>query len=224
MTHSNENRNSCQICGEQFKQKQLLERHKNKHVEEERPYSCANPYAKRKKANEYQDHEDGNSRVGSSLCGVCGESFGSVVRLNTHKLTHFKGKNYSCSACGSQFPLSEQLQNGCPICKGRSVSLDVYKEGEKRDVEEWPSFYEIHGIGFETIEELNTHKLTPSERMDYCSEICGVAVQTIEDLNTHKPTHSERMTFSCTICAEVFESPEILNTHRLSHEEEISQT
>ncbi|XP_027894512.1 zinc finger protein 2-like [Xiphophorus couchianus] len=128
-----------------------------------------------------------------SVCGVCGESFLSVLSLNEHLKVHSGQQPVQpeVSSFTSGLPLenNHKLRHECSTC---------------------------HKL-FEVEAQLKAHHRTHRKCKTYLCGVCGKFLSSNRSLSRHKMTHSGERPHRCQICERGFKLATTLKQHEKIH-------
>lgn len=195
----------CNVCGRQFRLRQLLDAHSVTHTGA-RPAACRYPGCGKRfgQTSTRNYHERTHSDVRPYVCSQCGQSYKQPTIFKTHVATvHGNGaRPYQCSRCGKAFKLQGALHTHY-----KSVHMDerphACTECTKR---------------FKYRSQLARHKqaLHLREHPWRCS-ICDKTFTQCGNLRTHLRSHTGEKPFSCAVCDQSFAHSGTLKGHMATH-------
>ncbi|XP_075923185.1 uncharacterized protein LOC116942470 [Petromyzon marinus] len=152
---------SCDICGQAFAQRRILDVHRLTHTGE-KPHRCA----------------------------VCGRAFSQNCSLKRHQRTHTGERPHRCALCGRAFALPGDLKNHqrihtgekpyrCAVCD-RSFSwyssLKIHQNTHTRDR---PSCCKVCGLVFEEHADFRHHQQAHARKAAEATEAAEAAAATL---------------------------------------------
>lgn len=117
----------CPECGEIFKRKQVLKRHRFTHTGVF-PYTCATCGRGSINLKESKRHEASHNASRPRSCEDCGKSFKSWSALVAHRKVALHSNEFKCEQCNRVFPVRSSLK----------YHLEIHKDQESREVIECP--------------------------------------------------------------------------------------
>nr|XP_054602654.1 zinc finger protein OZF isoform X1 [Nothobranchius furzeri] len=189
---------SCPECGEQFHDKQSLQKHVRV-TSHSAIRSLVN-----KKSVRLKQHVDSHRKVQKELksfcCGDCGNIFRRKSTLNDHMRVHTGHKPFVCELCGKRFTQKSTL----------SIHMIVHT-GHK------PFACELCGKRFTQKSSLNTHMRVHIGHKPFACELCGQKFSRKSTLNDHMRIHTGHKPFVCVLCGQRFNHKSGLNSHMTVH-------
>ncbi|CAG9817303.1 unnamed protein product [Phaedon cochleariae] len=205
-SHTKERPYECQTCGETFRFKSSLGRHKFLHMEK-------------------KPHE----------CHICGRGFIQAPTLTDHIRTHYGEKSCMCNICGKGFVTKHALGNHINMHKmddKKRIKDSTYKKCEECNKSFSSSsglkqHMQIHfdkkflcsecGKKFSTKNLLYSHMKTHSGVKPYSCSICSKTFAQKSSLNKHLLVHTGEKPISCNICGKRFSQQGHLTYHMRQH-------
>lgn len=91
----------CMVCGQEFSQMKLLQRHWRAHAED-KPHQCDECNASFNKQNNLLLHKATHCTSDPS-CPICKRKFSRLASLKAHLMLHEVEEYLTCSECGDEF-------------------------------------------------------------------------------------------------------------------------
>jgi len=204
----------CDICGNSFHSKSLLESHVRSHQKDVScPYSeCDQSFRDKNQLNEHMlmehkiiqatNKKEPRRGPGSILCTVCGKGFHSTGGLKSHiMIMHgdLSSTSYPCNICGrvctskSQHKKHIALHNvpalPCPVC----------------------------GKMFHTKDYVLRHvkvSHTADDQKKYQCDVCNKGFTSTSNLEGHMNWHRNIKPFNCQWCSNSYQNKSNLNAHQ----------
>ncbi|KAL4217946.1 hypothetical protein ACF0H5_022685 [Mactra antiquata] len=136
----------CRYCGQQFESTDDMQRHIQEHVTGKAPHECS----------------------------VCGKTYRTPSKLQRHVRVHSGERPYACSICGRRFTRSDHVKqhmkvhcqpkdaNVCHLCNDMKFSRRQALHLHLQQQHVLQQVFTCHRCGeaYESLEEMQTHKLT----------------------------------------------------------------
>uniref|UniRef100_A0A9J7YFS5 Uncharacterized protein n=2 Tax=Cyprinus carpio carpio TaxID=630221 RepID=A0A9J7YFS5_CYPCA len=135
------------------------------------------------------------------ICGQCGKSFGTKVKIYQHLRIHSK-KN-KCQECKESFPDRQQLKDHVRIHLGKKRFM-----------------CNLCGKSCLRKEELKLHLRIHIGIKPYSCSQCGKRYTQKHHIKIHMRIHTGEKPFTCTQCGKSFTSKELLKSHMRVHTRE----
>ncbi|KYN12594.1 Zinc finger protein Xfin [Trachymyrmex cornetzi] len=207
---------TCEICSEDFVDKDALIAHTATHDLMQRCNACDSIFNDMYSLKEHnrlyhydpasdEKFEESNENESEHKCDVCGKIYKYRSILKQHKVrTHGVPSNcerrkYLCALCGKELKTAKGLE-----IHNRSHT------GEK------PYTCEVCGKCFACDTMLRTHNVTHTGERKYSCDQCGKAFTQRSTLVVHKRYHTGERPYICPQCNKGFITRTVLNTHMKS--------
>lgn len=241
----------CTQCTKTFISKFHLSEHMNIH-KGVRPYSCTEcgkKFHKRVQLRQHcQTHISDNQKV---ACEICGMRFYRKSNLQQHIRRHDQDRTYKCRVCGEEFgmlnlmlshrkmhtqeDIKKKIEEGnsieeniftCEICGKMLVKkssllshLRTHREaGSSEDALKWSCT--VCGKRLSSRASLQYHSKSQhsNDRPWHC-QYCAEGFMSRELLLAHERIHTGEKPFKCQVCDKAFRAPSNLTQHMLKHSE-----
>ncbi|KYM95201.1 Zinc finger protein Xfin, partial [Cyphomyrmex costatus] len=207
---------TCEICSEDFVDKDALIAHTATHDLVQRCNACDsifNDVYSLKEHNRLYHYDpasdekldESSENESEHKCDVCGKIYKYRSLLKQHKVrTHgdpsnYERRKYLCALCGKELKTAKGLE-----IHNRSHT------GEK------PYTCEVCGKCFACDTMLRTHNVTHTGERKYSCDQCGKAFTQRSTLVVHKRYHTGERPYVCPRCNKGFITRTVLNTHMKS--------
>ena len=187
---------SCDICGNIFKTRMNLNKHKELHNEEESPKQLTQEKNLLNKNNESIDL--------SRTCTICQIKFITYKELDAHNWEVHQIE-IPCDTCNQLFKNRKDLW---------SHSRKEHKK-EKKKEKSFPC--EVCGKKFFNMSHLKVHHMVHTDERPFLCNDCGQGFRSAFQLKQHERIHTGEKPFVCELCNKRFRLKEILNNHMRMH-------
>ncbi|XP_067637595.1 zinc finger protein 431-like isoform X2 [Eurosta solidaginis] len=196
----------CDICGNHFKTKSVLNMHKLIHTGE-KPHKCDLCEKRFIQATNLRQHMRTHTGEKPHKCRYCERCFATKSVLNKHLRGIHLGDNiHRCKFCPLAFRFASELRLHSTTHK------DEDRETRERNLK---ALMEIEAkLKQQTFQR---YKNIPSKNKQYPCDICGKHFKTTWKLNIHKRIHSGEKPHKCDFCEKRFIKAGPRNEHMRTH-------
>lgn len=180
----------CDVCGQDFRKRNLLSAHLDEHVAA----------------------EDGDFQ-----CEICNRIFSNLRLFRIHKRMHYpQNKAWECETCGRKYSSKNLLDEHvnthlgvrpyvCQICGKDFASKYTFKAHEKtHEVRPRPFRCNKCGKTFLSQQNLAQHERTHNGMKEYSCHLCGKQFGSAHNLEVHSIVHTGYKPFVCGLCGKAF--------------------
>ena len=187
---------SCEICGNVFKTRMNLNKHKELHSEEESPEKPSQEKNLQNKTIEPVEL--------SKTCINCQIKFITYKELDAHNWEVHQIE-IPCDICKQLFKSRKELW---------SHSRKEHKK-EKKNEKSFPC--EVCGKKFFNMSHLKVHHMVHTDERPFLCNNCGQGFRSAFQLKQHERIHTGEKPYACELCNKRFRLKEILNNHMRMH-------
>ncbi|KFB44095.1 hypothetical protein ZHAS_00011930 [Anopheles sinensis] len=222
--HAGENRSFvCSACGKEFREKYLLQKHQETHVEE-RPHGCGVCGAAFKTSSSLSKHTQSHAEKKRYQCTMCTQGFAYKTSLDLHLNWHNGVKPYECEFCSKRFSqrgnLKEHLRVhsgdkpfSCDVCPATFSTSSQHRLHRRRHTNDRPHGCELCSKTFVLLENYKTHMRRHRNEKPFACEECTRAFTERWALRKHIRTHTREKPYTCNYCAKPFSDSSNLMRH-----------
>ncbi|XP_070398500.1 zinc finger protein 721-like [Nothobranchius furzeri] len=219
---------SCLECGEQFHDKQSLQKHVRV---TSHSVIRSSSFLVNKKSVRFKQPVDPNREVQKELKSFscdCGKIFGRKSSFNRHQRIHTGQKPFACELCGNRFTEKSTLNTHmtvhtgqkpfiCELCGNRFNKKSALHSHMRVHTGQKPFICDLCGNGFTRKSNLNTHVIKHTGQNPFICELCGNRFTEKSTLNTHMRVHTGQKPFICELCGNRFTEKSTLHSHMRVH-------
>ncbi|XP_014601679.1 PREDICTED: zinc finger protein 2 homolog [Polistes canadensis] len=193
----------CDVCGDDFRKRNLLSLHLDEHVAKEE---------------------------GDFQCEVCNRIFGNLRLFRIHKRIHYpQVKSWSCETCGKKYSSRNLLEEHinthtgarphvCETCNKNFASKYTYKAHIKtHQIRPRPFRCSQCNKTFLSQQNLNQHERTHNGIKEHVCVQCGKAFGSPHNLEVHNIVHTGYKPYICRECGKAFARKAEIRDHERTH-------
>lgn len=231
-SHTKECPYECDLCGENFRFRSSLSRHKFRH-NDKKPHECHICGKGFIQAPTLRDHLRTHTGNKSFICNICGKSFITKHALgnhiNMHKVKYICNEldaDNRCQKCNTKFATKIQLKSHmvvhnvknflCNICGKFYCQKSLLESHMKSHSAIKPFKCTYCKKAFSHKNTLQKHILIHGQKSIICI-VCEKAFLLKSQLNSHMRKHSGERPYSCSYCTKAFSHSGSLKIHIRTH-------
>ncbi|KAM9627846.1 PR domain zinc finger protein 15 isoform 6-T10 [Morphnus guianensis] len=197
---------ACEICNKMFYRKDVMLDHQRRHLEGVR----------RVKREDFEHSTENMVRYKKepSGCPVCGKVFSCRSNMNKHLLTH-GDKKYTCEICGRKFFRVDVLRDHIHVHFKDIALMDDHQREEF--IGKIGISSEENDDNSDESADSEPHKYSCKRYIHPC-EICGRIFNSIGNLERHKLIHTGVKSHACEQCGKSFARKDMLKEHMRVHD------
>lgn len=193
----------CDVCGDDFRKRNLLSLHLDEHVAKEE---------------------------GDFQCEVCNRIFGNLRLFRIHKRIHYpQVKSWSCETCNKKYSSRNLLEEHinthtgarphvCETCNKNFASKYTYKAHIKtHQIRPRPFECSQCNKTFLSQQNLNQHERTHNGVKEHVCVQCGKAFGSPHNLEVHNIVHTGYKPYICRECGKAFARKAEIRDHERTH-------
>ncbi|XP_066156716.1 zinc finger protein ZFP2-like [Euwallacea fornicatus] len=222
----------CDICGLDFRKRNLLSAHVDEHVaNEDGDFQCEVCNRIFNNLRLFRIHRrihQPNAKAWE--CCTCNKKYSSKNLLNEHINTHLGVRPYVCPTCGKDFAskytfkshekthLSRPRPFTCDKCDKAFLSQQHLVQHEKTHLAVKDYQCVLCNKRFATVHNLEVHSVVHTGYKPYICGLCGKAFARKAEIRDHERTHTGERPFQCEFCGATFSQRSNLQSHkRVTH-------
>uniref|UniRef100_U5EEZ5 C2H2-type domain-containing protein n=1 Tax=Corethrella appendiculata TaxID=1370023 RepID=U5EEZ5_9DIPT len=190
----------CQLCGEKFLEESLIKSHlRDFHPHQMNENSCAVCGKQCRNQVSLIKHAWEHSRERSHSCSKCGKTFHNKARLKRHMVSH-RNKSVTCEICGDDFPDGRTLMN--------------HRHSHTK-TNQFPCIECGKTFGSRSSQQIHVRIHTGEK--PYGCRFCWKAFADGGTLRKHERIHTGEKPYGCSVCPRAFNQRVVLREHIRSH-------
>ncbi|CAH1104218.1 unnamed protein product [Psylliodes chrysocephalus] len=220
----------CVICNKVISTYKLKD-HLNSHTKEA-PYECEECGEKYRFRSSLYRHKFVHKEKKPHVCHICGKGFIQAPTLTDHIRTHYSEKSFICNICGKTFITKHALTNHIYMhksdkladlndltCKNCDKMFTAAHTFNRHMLTHCDKTFLCSQCGkkFATKSLLKQHQKLHSEIKPYICDICNKSFAQKNSLLKHTRTHSGEKSHVCVICDKTFSQKGHLTYHIRTH-------
>ncbi|XP_035892712.1 zinc finger protein 260-like [Anopheles stephensi] len=222
--HAHENHSFvCIECGKAFREKNLLHRHRQTHVQD-RMHRCTVCEAAFKTRSTLTKHARSHEGTKRYRCTMCDQQFAYKSGFDKHLDWHNGVKRFECEHCSKRFSQRGNLKEHqrvhsgdkpfqCGVCEARFGTSSQHKAHVKRHENVRPYECDMCDKSFILREHYNTHLRRHRNEKPFACGDCPRSFVERWALTKHVRTHTQEKPYSCKHCGKSFSDPSNLSRH-----------
>uniref|UniRef100_A0A182RD39 Zinc finger protein n=1 Tax=Anopheles funestus TaxID=62324 RepID=A0A182RD39_ANOFN len=231
--HAQDNRSFvCIECGKAFREKNLLHRHRQTHVQD-RAHRCTVCEAAFKTRSTLTKHARSHENTKRYQCTICEQQFTYKSGFDKHLDWHNGVKRFECEHCSKRFSQRgnlkehQRIHSGdkpfqCGVCEARFGTSSQHRAHVKRHENVRPYECDMCAKTFVLRENYNTHLRRHRNEKPFACGDCPRSFVERWALTKHVRTHTQEKPYSCKHCGKSFSDPSNLSRHVSSvHEKKL---
>uniref|UniRef100_A0A0E3W296 Uncharacterized protein n=1 Tax=Anopheles gambiae TaxID=7165 RepID=A0A0E3W296_ANOGA len=233
--HAHENHSFvCIECGKAFREKNLLHRHRQTHVQDRlhRCTVCEAAFKTRSTLTKHARSHEGTKRY---RCTICDQQFAYKSGYDKHLDWHNGVKPFECEHCSKRFSQRGNLKEHqrvhsgdkpyqCGVCEARFGTSSQHRAHVKRHENVRPYECDMCEKTFVVRENYNTHLRRHRNEKPFACDDCPRSFVERWALKKHVRTHTQEKPYSCKHCGKSFADPSNLSRHVVSvHEKKVKE-
>ncbi|XP_055749458.1 zinc finger protein 892-like [Salvelinus fontinalis] len=214
---------SCDICGEKFKCRDFLTRHKRSNHYTGIIYSCSVCGKTFRQATSRDTHERGHTGK-NYWCSDCGETFKERQDRDTHDCIVYKGdRPFSCSECNEdfqrQYHLKQHQLEKHPLMVDQTVHYKLRCSvcGKVFTHIKWLIRHERTHRGKNERRDNDTHESFVEDPINKQLESKDLEGQFGSVESSEAPIRSEMIRYTCEICGKTWATKSGMRSHLVIH-------
>ncbi|CAH1181898.1 unnamed protein product [Phyllotreta striolata] len=220
-------REPCIICNKVISTYKLKD-HLNSHTKEA-PYECNECGEKYRFRSSLSRHKFIHQEKKPHMCHLCGKGFIQAPTLTDHIRTHYKEKSFICNICGKTFITKHSLTNHIythkkddtntnDLCNLLSNSDASQNTGNRlTSHREKTHLCSKCGKKFSTKSLLNQHQKLHSDIKPHQCNVCNKSFSLKNSLIKHHHIHGGEKLHACVVCNKRFSQKGHLTYHMRTH-------
>uniref|UniRef100_A0A182SCL2 Protein krueppel n=1 Tax=Anopheles maculatus TaxID=74869 RepID=A0A182SCL2_9DIPT len=225
----------CIECGKAFREKNLLHRHRQTHVQD-RMHRCTVCEAAFKTRSTLTKHARSHEDTKRYRCTMCDQQFAYKSGFDKHLDWHNGVKRFECEHCSKRFSQRGNLKEHqrvhsgdkpfqCGVCEARFGTSSQHKAHVKRHENLRPYECDMCDKSFILREHYNTHLRRHRNEKPFACGDCPRSFVERWALTKHVRTHTQEKPYSCKHCGKSFSDPSNLSRHVSSvHEKKLKES
>ncbi|XP_050079738.1 zinc finger protein ZFP2-like [Anopheles maculipalpis] len=213
----------CIECGKAFREKNLLHRHRQTHVQD-RTHRCTVCEAAFKTRSTLTKHARSHEDTKRYRCTLCEQQFAYKSGFDKHLDWHNGVKRFECEHCSKRFSQRGNLKEHqrvhsgdkpfqCGVCEARFGTSSQHKAHVKRHENVRPYECDMCEKSFILREHYNTHLRRHRNEKPFACGDCPRSFVERWALTKHLRTHTQEKPYSCKHCGKSFSDPSNLSRH-----------
>ncbi|XP_033610184.1 zinc finger protein 345-like [Cryptotermes secundus] len=225
--HGEEQRYSCDECGDSFSQEQILIAHRWIHTGEQLFICgvCSKSFNQRSHLRKHQRIHTGEKLF---CCDVCKKSFSQQSHLKKHQCIHTGEKLFCCDVCKKSFSQQSHLKKhqrihtrgqpfSCGECNKSFSQQSHLKKHQRIHTGGQPFSCDECNKSFSQQSHLKKHQCIHTGEKLFCCDVCKKSFSQQSHLKRHQYIHSGAQSFSCDECNKSFSQQSSLKRHQRIH-------
>uniref|UniRef100_A0A182WEU7 Protein krueppel n=1 Tax=Anopheles minimus TaxID=112268 RepID=A0A182WEU7_9DIPT len=213
----------CIECGKAFREKNLLHRHRQTHVQD-RVHRCTVCEAAFKTRSTLTKHARSHENTKRYQCTICQQQFAYKSGFDKHLDWHNGVKRFECEHCSKRFSQRGNLKEHqrvhsgdkpfqCGVCEARFGTSSQHRAHVKRHENVRPYECDMCDKTFVLRENYNTHLRRHRNEKPFACGDCPRSFVERWALTKHVRTHTQEKPYSCKHCGKSFSDPSNLTRH-----------